>query len=362
MYIHPIILTLVLVALTAVMLSQVDVVMATPSTIAFRSRNFFPKGMVYHPSHGFLVGSVGNGHVWKVNDQGQVSEFVTDSRLNDLSSQGLYIDYPRNQLLVGIANSTAANYGYVENAHVAMARVNLDTGAIESFVSLDNVRAENFKGAMFANVLTCDPEGTVYLTESFGGSLWKIDIHGNASVFLSNENWGPEQKYIPGLNGIAYHKDGYLLLGRQGVGRMFKVTLGASPTTTEIVFPDTKRPSGINGFAFKENGNLVSVGKDDNDTPLVYEIESNDNWNTARIIQTVTLSFEEPSSVTARGEEFFVVHSFFNDYFAGRETFYITKVPSPISTTNAGVNRGRVSGFTSVMIMVITLMSILFSL
>jgi sugar lactone lactonase YvrE len=313
---------------------------ATPNRITFQSKNLFPEGLEYHQDlNAFLVSSVGNGQVWKVNDKGEVSAFINDTRLDARSSIGLHINHKTNQLLVAVSNSSAAYLGQVEYAKVALVKADLQTGAIQQFIDLTSVSLPDYKGALFANDLVSDENGNTYITESFGGFIWKVDSNNVPSVLVSSPEWTPENQYSPGINGIEY-ANGTLLVGKQGTGRLFKISLsGATPNVTEITITGAK-PVGVDGLLLKPNGNLVIVGRssEENVKPRIYEFHSSDNWNTTSILYDEEISVAEPTTAAVRGKEVFIVHSYFNDFLTGRDSFDITKAPSPISDESASVS------------------------
>lgn len=57
----------------------------------------------------------------------------------------------------------------------------MTTGSVTQFVNLTNV---GNAGIHFANDATVDENGVIYVTDSGGAQIWKIDSNGTASTVL----------------------------------------------------------------------------------------------------------------------------------------------------------------------------------
>lgn len=348
--------------LCALMLTMHTVYCAPPNVIKFRAPNMFPHGFEWHKNKNvFLLGSLTTGQVYTVNDNAEVTQFTTDSRLNQRSAQGLELDYKRSELLIALGNSSAANLGEMEYAKNAFARADISTGEIKAFISLDEVRLESYKGTMLAGDMAVDPEGNVYVVETRGGFIWKIDTDNNATVYVSRPYWVPEAQFIPGIKGLVYSDNcDCLLVSKQGEGHLYKVTLGPNPNVTEVMFP-TGMPDNFSGLTIRSNGNLIVVGRPPvNDVhPHIYEVVTSDSWETASIKYDVNATLTEPITAIERDSDVFVLHAYLNDYLTGRETFDITKAPAPISETYAEPSSSHEldeSGASSVGVCLITML------
>ncbi len=83
------------------------------------------------------------------------------------------------------------------------------------------------------------------------------------------------------LNGIEYLESAdALLVGKSGVGKVWKVPISNPSALTQVSFASTT-PVGLDGMFLKDNSTLI-ISSDG----ATYEAVSKDNWNTATITRT----------------------------------------------------------------------------
>ncbi|MCY7358249.1 MAG: hypothetical protein LH609_12490 [Rudanella sp.] len=127
----------------------------------------------------------------------------------------------------------------------------------------------------FANDVTLAPDGTAYVTDSFSPVIYKVNPDGIASI-LARDNVRFASPAF-GLNGIAYHSNGFLIVANAGQGKLYKVDLQNGNTTTEIT--GTGALPG-DGLTILNNDLYVVTGGN-----RVAQVRSTDNWQTASIIK-----------------------------------------------------------------------------
>lgn len=164
---------------------------------------------------------------------------------------------PDGQLYVGSG-------GLDPNGAVAgVWRISPSTGATAQFAQLDR------NG--FPNDLAFDDDGTVYVTDSFLGQVWKIDVQGHASVWLSDPLLAGDPALATlghefGADGIAFDRNKRnLYITNLDFGTIVRVTLTRDGSPGSLsVFASDPRLQGADGIAFDERGTLyVAVNAQD---------------------------------------------------------------------------------------------------
>ncbi len=107
------------------------------------------------------------------------------------------------------------------------------------------------------NAITFDPEGNLYITESWGGAIWKASPGGAATVWLRHDLLAPLAAYGFGANGVVYMR-GALYVANTDQGTIVKVPLrwDGSPGNPVVIANGLNGPDGVTADAF---GNLYLV-------------------------------------------------------------------------------------------------------
>ena len=142
-------------------------------------------------------------------------------------------------------------------------RVSLTTGDAEEVAALDP--------AGFPNDLAFDDEGNIYVTDPFLAQIWRVDVSGQATVWLSDPAFegNPAEPALGapfGVDGIAFDRgDRHLYFGNLDFGRILRVRVrrDGSPGALQVVAED-ERLEGADGIAFDRAGTLyVAVNSQD---------------------------------------------------------------------------------------------------
>lgn len=108
------------------------------------------------------------------------------------------------------------------------------------------------------NAITFDASGDLYVSDSFGGKIYKIDLPaGTVSLFVSDELLKPAPPphgFPPfGANGLAFSKNGAtLFVANTADDRILTVNVGNPPT----VSPFAESINGADGILFDPQGRL----------------------------------------------------------------------------------------------------------
>jgi sugar lactone lactonase YvrE len=219
-----------------------------PAEVVGHAPALHPEGIAYDPTrHAFLVGSVRHGTVSVVAPDGSVRTLVADPRMP--STIGLHVDAARGRILVCYGDIGVSDHSQPDPAlrRTGLGIFDLRTGAPLHVVDLAD-------GTHTANDVTFDRAGNAYVTDSMGDTIWRVDAAGHASVFVQDPRFAGTGV---GINGIVWHPDGYLLVGKYDTGTVFRIPTRGAPEVTEVRLA---RPLiGADGLALHANGDLVAV-------------------------------------------------------------------------------------------------------
>ncbi|GEM_PF-1245915 len=245
----------------------------------------------------FLVGSITFGNVYSVQDTGVTMPFIESDNLT--GTVGIHLDTATNRLLV-INGNIFANLNEAIPGIAQLGIYDMETREELHFVDLGSLYPD---GRHFANDVTVDADGNAYVTDTLSPVIYKVDMDGNAEVFAENEAF-------EGLNGIAYHPNGYLLVGANESGSLLKVMLDdpTNVTTVEI----RRRDLVMDGILLNDDLQLVAVIQPPAGNVVV--IDSDDDWATGSITTTASaLRRSFPTAATLRDGEIYVSHANFLD-------------------------------------------------
>ncbi|KAK9055866.1 hypothetical protein SSX86_026953 [Deinandra increscens subsp. villosa] len=181
---------------------------------------------------------------------------------------GVFIDRPRNRVVVAIADV----FG---NSYSAVAAYDLDSWKRLFFTQLSSSGG----GKSFADDVTVDSEGNAYVTDAKGTQIWKVGVDGELLSVIKSPLFHAKEWYndIITLNGIVYHPNGYLLVAHTITGNLFKVEIKNDNKVT-LVNVDS-RLTVADGLELLSPTQLVVAGA--NGVKLV---ESSDDWLTGSLV------------------------------------------------------------------------------
>lgn len=287
-----------------------------PDTIQIESPGLFPEGIEYDAVQDrFLIGSMAEGGIFAVTGSGAPQAFITDPDV--ASSVGIQVDADRNRLLV-VSSDTRVFIDPTLPGRAELAAYDLESGDRLFLVNLADLTDDP---THVANDVTVDAEGNAYVTDTFAPLIYKVDVDGQASVLVRDEAFNGQGG--PGLNGIEYHPGGYLLAGSIP-GKLFKVTLDAEPTVTEVAL---EQPVvGADGLILDDYGRLIVVS---GQLATVFALHSDDDWNSAVVDATFGTDPEGvATTATIRDGEVYVLYAHLNVFGTPDvpETFQIVHV------------------------------------
>lgn len=279
-------------------------------SISFNSNELYPEGVAYSKKQDvFFVSSLHYGKIGKIDRKGNYTEFVNDSDL--VSTIGIRSDEKRNLLYVcvsdpGVSVKTKADTKFKLAKLIAY---DLTTGKRKFATDLGALNVTD--GGNFANDVALDEEGNLYVTNSLSGMIFKITPEGIGSIFTTSEIWK-----IKGfnLNGIVYHKDGYLIVAQANTGNLFKVSIKNPSLITKI---NVEPIIGCDGLILNDKKELIVIS---NSKKLVHQLFTNDNFESATIKKTVASQMSFPSTGTIANGKCFVLNAKLNELFDPKAT------------------------------------------
>ena len=269
--------------------------------IALQRSGFIPEGIEYDQTkRRFLSGSLAEGTIFELHEDGAVTPFVTDPLL--VSSVGIEVDEPRGRLLVANSDRKAFEAGNPGQAKLGV--FDLASGERLAMVDLGAALGTSADPPrFFANDLTVDPDGNVYVTDSFTSAIYKVSADYRASV-LHRFTGLPQNEQ---LNGIVYHPNGYLLVAADA--SLYKVPVSNPAAASPVMIAEPVK--GQDGILWTADGRLAAVSNSA-DAPQVVAFASTDDWATARRAGVAKLA-GQATTAAAVGPDIWAVHPHFGD-------------------------------------------------
>ncbi|MFC8098813.1 SMP-30/gluconolactonase/LRE family protein [Streptomyces sp. NPDC057363] len=255
--------------------------------IVSRATDVYPEGIAWDPTRrAFLVGSALRGTLSVIRMDGTVTELAPS--IGMVSTLGLRVDTARNRILVAYSDFWIRQRLDVgdQPPTSGVAVYDLKTGELEQRIDVSGGRERTF-----ANDLTFDPRGNIYVTDSVSDTVQRIDLAGNVTPVATDPRFAAD---IVGLNGVVWHPHGYLLSLRYDTGEMYRITPGA-PAHRRVAEVRLPRPLiGTDGLQLRSDGSLVVVtnsigaavgvpGGEDG----VSVLTSRDGWRSARVTSQI---------------------------------------------------------------------------
>jgi DNA-binding beta-propeller fold protein YncE len=214
--------------------------LATAASVTFRipDKTFIPEGIAFDKaSNSFYVGSVAQRKIVRVGRDGKAVPFSKPSDgLHEVL--GLAIDQ-RRRVLYAVSTSGVS---VQDKPHNSVVRYNLENG--------DKTAEFLVPAARQLNDLAIHPDGSLFVTDSVLGQVFRIDTHtGRHTVFIATGSLG-------GTNGVALSGDGATLYIAHSTG-IARADV-ASGKVERIASPARQSLAAIDGLYFLD-GDLLGV-------------------------------------------------------------------------------------------------------
>lgn len=294
-----------LFALTTLLVLFATTFTINAQDITFKSDTLYPEGIAYHAKRDvFFVSSLRHGKIGTVDRKGNYKVFVNSSEM--ISAIGIRLNEKTNTLYVctsdpGVSTKTSPA---TQRKFAKLIAYDATTG-VQKYIS--DLGALNSSGMNFANDVTFDNEGNVYVTNSFSPIIYKIDSNGKPTVFATSEEWKGEGF---SLNGIVYHPNGYLIVAKSNPGSLYKVSVKNSAEIKKIA---CELLPGIDGLIYNETKNEVIAIS--NVSQEIVQLTTGNDWDSAKRIKTVKSVNTFPTTGTIVGSSYYVLNAKLNELF-----------------------------------------------
>jgi hypothetical protein len=214
---------------------------------------YFPEGVTVTSDGTFFVGSMFEGCIMRaLPGSFHMEPFIEPGANGLVSVLGLWADEVNNTLWA--CSSDAGNGRLTGRAPVGIKAFHLQTGA--------PIASYDFPGGGFANDLTIDARGNLYVTDSWSPRIFRL-LPGGSTLeeWINDPLLGVEQW---SLNGIDYdHANHVIYTVNQRASQLFRIAIepdgsaGAvtlMQTTLELRRPDGLKVIGPNTLAASEGG------------------------------------------------------------------------------------------------------------
>jgi sugar lactone lactonase YvrE len=273
--------------------------------ISFTDEDSHPEGIAFDSLENvYYVSSARLGKIGKVSPTGAYMQFYSETGLK--SSYGMKIHPNGRELYVCIGD---ANYSKFTSPDTRTKMARLVVLDLKNGRKLRDIDLSALKpGKHFPNDLAFDPQGNAYITDSFSHVIYKVDANGKATVFASDPRFVTEGI---GLNGIVYHRAGFLIVDNSATGMLYKVSIN-KPSDIQPVKVD-QFFMGADGLLLNSRDKLTVVVNGGNDK--IFQLESSDNWASAKLSGTTLAAdrFTYPSTATMANNEVWVMNARFNE-------------------------------------------------
>jgi sugar lactone lactonase YvrE len=277
-----------------------------PPQITFTANQAYPETASWSAKEKvFFVSSVRHGTVGKVTFDGKYTPFITDEKL--VSSVGVLADDAHNTLWVTNSDPGAGDRtnAATQGKLAGVAAYDETTGARRAYYDLGSLSP----GAHFANDVSVDDAGNVYVSDSFSPTIFRIGVDGKTSIFAQNALFGEGNGF--NLNGIAWDKEGFLIVGKYNSGELFRVNIADPTKVDRIELSEVLK--GADGFHLVDSQHLIvtqNLGVD-----RTVELVSTDGWKSAKVVRRLKSVMSMPSSATQVGGDIFILNSRIDNLF-----------------------------------------------
>ncbi len=216
-------------------------VRTSDAPVAFRLADpkLIPEGIAYDPKRDrFFIGSVAQKKIVSANRKGEAKDFSKPQDNLDCVL-GLFVDVAHEELCAVSTN------GFLDEAQKqrrnAVVRYDLKKGLL--------VNRYDAPDAKQLNDLTISPDGTIYATDSAGGTLFRKTSSQRTLTPFGGEG------ALRGANGITLAADGKLYVATSTGIATIDLSTGAP---TRLPQPDTVVTAGCDGL-YQVKGDLIGI-------------------------------------------------------------------------------------------------------
>ncbi|MBD2702257.1 SMP-30/gluconolactonase/LRE family protein [Spirosoma sp. BT702] len=253
-----------------------------PDRIEFIAQRQYPEGIAYSAQlDRFIITSLTQGKIGTVDINGNYADLITPPEL--IAGVGVKVADGRIFVCNGDQGVSSKSSPATTRRTAELLVFNINSRQLERRTDLDDL----LPGVNhFANDLAIQPDGTVYVTDSFAPVIYRVTSSGQASILVNDPRFASATF---GLNGIVYHSNGYLIVANTGAGKLYKVDLQNNNAISEVGGLPSLPGDGLTLL----NGDLYVVTGSGS---RVAQVRSTDNWQTASIVKFDTDGYSQATT------------------------------------------------------------------
>jgi sugar lactone lactonase YvrE len=268
--------------------------------IAFHADESYPESVVWSPRQKrFFVGSLHKGTIGTVSMSGEYKAFASDDAM--FGSSGIKYDAKRNLVWAAMCDIGLATRSSPKTQGKVGAIIAFDatTGKRRHYIDLAKVEGGR---AHCANDLALDPQGNIYVTDSFAPVVYAVDRHFKPRVLVRSEEFTGGNF---NLNGIVYHPDGFLLVGKHNSGELFRIELKPKVEVHKVRLTDNI--PGADGMELV--GRNVVVVAENMGRDRAVTLTTTDGWQTAAVVEAAKSTTSFPVAVTTAEDGIYMLNN-----------------------------------------------------
>ena len=289
------------------LLSTLTASLVVANDVTVNSPGLFPEGVEYNTKTGeFFLGSLGGNGIIKANKDGKAIQFSNEA---PLQIAGIHIDYKKNKLYAAGLNRTEA-FDKDPNTHgnANLFIYDLSSGKLENNIDLTSVNPN--QEAYFANDITYDKNGNVYVSDFKAGAVYKIDSNNKPSLFYKGDMLGL-------ANGLEVVDDKYIIVSdvvpRDGKWQLVKIPLDNPSNTSRVIMNDDIYRA-FDGMLVNSDGTIIGVTHNKEKTAsYLLKLESNDEWKTAKVVGKALSKTRFTTVAKVKDGEYYALQQNFKD-------------------------------------------------
>jgi hypothetical protein len=215
-----------------------------------------PEGIAFD-SKGNLF--VGNRHPKPEGRSPQILKSIPDGSWSVFATLPLTV-HPQAESLLGLVTDAQGSvYAALHSMDAATQGVwKVDeNGVVKHLAGSEQIQ--------FPNGLAFDARGSLYVTDSFGAAIWRMDREGHWQLWVKNDLLKPNLDGFPGMplpgaNGIAFFPPDQLYVANTGLGLIARIQILAdgSPGEVTVVAQDAALLT-VDGIAVDVKGDIYAV-------------------------------------------------------------------------------------------------------
>ncbi len=269
--------------------------------IEFEAAGTYPEGIAFDPNKDvFYVSSMTTGAIGKVSTKGEYSVLYSDTTLKSSFGLKLHPDGKRLFVCTGDPNYSKYSTAATKKKLIRLIVIDVNTGKKTSETDLSGLINEKH----FLNDLAFDDKGNSYFTDSYSNAVYKIADNGTTSVFASDKQFETAGN---GLNGIVFHKDGFLLVDNSATGSIYKIDVNDPKKVQKVAIEQYFL--GADGLVLNDDNKLTVVVNGGSDK--IVQLTTTDNWQSAKVTGTTLAKdrFTYPATATMKGNEIWIMNA-----------------------------------------------------